>query len=526
MGKKGKDQPQKKESQVKEKKNYNSIKVRHILCEKQGKCLEAMELLKNGRKFDEVARDFSEDKARHGGDLGWMNRGSMVGTFQDAAFQLPTSNSVNWWKIPPADIRMQFWFFNVTNHLEVMKGDVPLFQEIGPVTYQEKREKLNIEWNSDNSEVKFNQSRSFVLEQSNVIDPSSTTIISLNFPLIVVLSNLKRHGSKFEKEILDVLMDVFKNNIYEKHTITELLWGYESTILKLIHQIDKALVPTTKFGYFLGKNNSAIDNFHVKTGSENSWDIASIISWNNETELSFWGNDYANRISGSDGETYFPMKTISTPISLFSSDICRSIYVNYTNSFHENGIELYRYAIDPQLFVQCKECEVNCGFCHRDDCMGSGVVNISVCVNDAPIITSLPHMLFASDKIIKMMGRHLQPNEEFHNTELEIDPITGTPFVVKKRLQFNVGLDSIRDIKDFQMLSQFIHPIFWLNESATLKKEMVKFYKTNVQILFDLYNTLSIISIILTWMFFVIGIVKFSRRSRPSKEDVQPLIND
>ncbi|RWS13274.1 Peptidyl-prolyl cis-trans isomerase NIMA-interacting 4-like protein [Dinothrombium tinctorium] len=69
----------------------NSVKVRHILCEKQSKALEAIEKLKSGAKFSEVAASYSEDKARHGGDLGWMVRGSMVGPFQDAAFALPFS---------------------------------------------------------------------------------------------------------------------------------------------------------------------------------------------------------------------------------------------------------------------------------------------------------------------------------------------------------------------------------------------------------------------------------------------------
>ncbi len=41
-------------------------KVRHILCEKQSKCLEALEKIKNGAKFDEIARQYSEDKARSG----------------------------------------------------------------------------------------------------------------------------------------------------------------------------------------------------------------------------------------------------------------------------------------------------------------------------------------------------------------------------------------------------------------------------------------------------------------------------
>ncbi|XP_059943407.1 peptidyl-prolyl cis-trans isomerase NIMA-interacting 4 isoform X1 [Mesoplodon densirostris] len=69
----------------------NAVKVRHILCEKHGRILEAMEKLKSGMKFNEVATQYSEDKARQGGDLGWMTRGSMVGPFQEAAFALPIS---------------------------------------------------------------------------------------------------------------------------------------------------------------------------------------------------------------------------------------------------------------------------------------------------------------------------------------------------------------------------------------------------------------------------------------------------
>ncbi|VDK42429.1 unnamed protein product [Anisakis simplex] len=75
----------------KEAKGGTAVKVRHILCEKQGKALEAIEKLKSGQKFNEVAATYSEDKARSGGDLGWMTRGSMVGAFQDAAFALPNS---------------------------------------------------------------------------------------------------------------------------------------------------------------------------------------------------------------------------------------------------------------------------------------------------------------------------------------------------------------------------------------------------------------------------------------------------
>lgn len=50
----------------KEAKGGTAVKVRHILCEKNGKCMEALEKIKAGSKFDEIARTYSEDKARSG----------------------------------------------------------------------------------------------------------------------------------------------------------------------------------------------------------------------------------------------------------------------------------------------------------------------------------------------------------------------------------------------------------------------------------------------------------------------------
>nr|SVE88426.1 EOG090X0LQS [Daphnia similis] len=96
-GKSGKGAAGGDEDKGKEKKagTGSTIKVRHILCEKQSKILEALEKLKAGMKFNEVAATYSEDKARSGGDLGWMVRGSMVGPFQDAAFSLPISSLGN-----------------------------------------------------------------------------------------------------------------------------------------------------------------------------------------------------------------------------------------------------------------------------------------------------------------------------------------------------------------------------------------------------------------------------------------------
>ncbi|XP_004643389.1 peptidyl-prolyl cis-trans isomerase NIMA-interacting 4-like [Octodon degus] len=69
----------------------SAVKVRHILCENHSKIMEAMEKLKSRMRFIEVVEQYSEDKARKGGDLGWMTSRSMVGPLQEAAFALPES---------------------------------------------------------------------------------------------------------------------------------------------------------------------------------------------------------------------------------------------------------------------------------------------------------------------------------------------------------------------------------------------------------------------------------------------------
>ncbi|VDB88870.1 unnamed protein product [Peniophora sp. CBMAI 1063] len=69
-----------------------AVNVRHILCEKHSRAMEALEKIQGGERFDKVAQEYSEDKAKAGGSLGWMVRGSMVGPFQEAAFALQPSS--------------------------------------------------------------------------------------------------------------------------------------------------------------------------------------------------------------------------------------------------------------------------------------------------------------------------------------------------------------------------------------------------------------------------------------------------
>lgn len=109
-------------------KSANTVNVRHILCEKHSRAMEALQKIKvrtpaslslsltyfmqqEGQAFNKVAQEYSEDKAKGsfylnnplptdfwisfsaGGSLGWMSRGSMINPFQDVAFALTPSTT-------------------------------------------------------------------------------------------------------------------------------------------------------------------------------------------------------------------------------------------------------------------------------------------------------------------------------------------------------------------------------------------------------------------------------------------------
>ncbi|KAK5945065.1 hypothetical protein PMZ80_002268 [Knufia obscura] len=67
------------------------VNVRHILCEKFSKKEEALAAINAGGKFDDIARRFSEDKARQGGSLGWQTKAALEPDFAIKAFAVPIS---------------------------------------------------------------------------------------------------------------------------------------------------------------------------------------------------------------------------------------------------------------------------------------------------------------------------------------------------------------------------------------------------------------------------------------------------
>lgn len=70
---------------------FTQVHVRHIVLADQAAAQQVLDRVKAGEDFTELSKNFSQDVTtrEQGGDLGWVRRGELVPSFEDAAFALP-----------------------------------------------------------------------------------------------------------------------------------------------------------------------------------------------------------------------------------------------------------------------------------------------------------------------------------------------------------------------------------------------------------------------------------------------------
>lgn len=112
----------------------------------------------------------------------------------------------NNWIVTPLPMYLEFNLFNWTNADEAhVAGVVPRFVEMGPYVFEERHERVAIEWHPENGTVSYNQTRTWhfrgdmtngslddVVTNLNVISAVSTVlkrVINVNTKLIQLSSS-------------------------------------------------------------------------------------------------------------------------------------------------------------------------------------------------------------------------------------------------------------------------------------------------------------------------------------------------
>ncbi|XP_070706966.1 lysosome membrane protein 2c isoform X1 [Pempheris klunzingeri] len=368
------------------------------------------------------------------------------------------------WENPPAPIYMQFYFFNVTNPLEVLDGERPAVVEIGPYTYREYRPMEQVNFKDNGTKVAAVNTKTYIFQRNMSRGPESDLIRTVNIPAVSVMEKFK--DESFVASLISSYMKATDEGLFTTRSVGELLWGYEDGLLQALKKLKPGLDDV--FGLFYKSNASNDGDYVFFTGQQNYRDFARVDTWNGESSLNWWTSEECNMINGTNGASFHPVITKTDTLYMFSSDLCRSLYALYEEDVAVKGISGYRFSPPSEVFANKTVNPANAGFCvPAGNCLGSGLLNVSACKQGAPIIMSSPHFYQADQKFVQdVFG--MRPNKEQHQTTLDVNPLTGILLQAAKRLQVNVYVEKLPTFSQTGDVRTVVFPVVYLNESVTI----------------------------------------------------------
>ncbi|XP_010022265.1 PREDICTED: platelet glycoprotein 4 isoform X2 [Nestor notabilis] len=253
--------------------------------------------------------------------------------------------------------------------------------------------------------------------------------------------------------------------------------------------------------------NGTFDGLYkVNTGQNDIKKTAIIESYKDKRNLSYW-EGHCDLVNGTDGASFPPFVKKDQVLRFFSSDICRSIYGVFQGEQNVKGISLYRFAVPREAFASPAEVSDNYCFCTDQviskNCTLAGVLDISACKAGRPVFISLPHFLHASESILHDV-EGLSPNEQEHETFLDVEPITGFTLQFAKRLQVNLLVKPAAKIEALSKVQKpYIFPLLWLNESAVIGDEKAEMFRNKVTGRVQMLNMLQMVLMIAGSVLFI-----------------------
>ncbi|XP_066991111.1 scavenger receptor class B member 1 [Anabrus simplex] len=376
------------------------------------------------------------------------------------------SQAFEWWRKPPVQPVLRVYIFNYTNMESFLAGEEKArVEEIGPYTYIEKLEKVNVVFNK-NSTISFQESRSYEFVPEKSIGSELDEVVVPNIPLISAVSTMKDQFY-LVKLSLAALLNTIQAKPFVTVNIKDLLWGYNDPLFTVGRTVLalKEEIPYDRFGLFVTRNGTSSKRVTINSGQFDITQLGVISSYNGRERIDFWNSDECNRIDGTEG-VMFPPHLVNTnsTLHIYNQEMCRRfplVFKEHTTVYDD--IPTLRFHQPRNVFDHPDKNPENACYCHPhlESCPPSGVFNASPCAFNAPIMVSFPHF-YLGDPILLEAVDGLKPDPELHDSYVDMHPKLGVPLAGQSRVQINI---MVRKASGIQHLDAFedgiILPIAW-----------------------------------------------------------------
>lgn len=386
------------------------------------------------------------------------------------------TQNYNNWIVTPIPIYMEIFLFNWTNtdqYREFPKIK-PRFEEKGPYVFREHHERVNLTWNANNT-VSFNQTRTWFFEPTMSNGTLDDMITNLNVISTTVAYTMRNMNTVF-KMVVNLMLNEKGGSLFVTKSVRELIFdGYDDELLKFLKgfNITGFNIPFERFGWFVDRNGSASydGRFNIFTGADDISKLGVMDLWNNENRSPYYRGN-CGMINGTTGELW-PKLSEKQDITVFATDVCRSISLVPDASYENYGIEGFRWVGDERVFDNGINYPPASCWCTGEHCpdLPYGVMNVSDCKFGAPAFISYPHFYLAAPTFTRNIDG-LNPNKNDHEFSIALEPSTGIPLQIKAQLQISLGLEPVTHLTMFEDVPKLMVPMLWFRQLASLNDEL------------------------------------------------------
>jgi len=448
------------------------------------------------------------------------------------------SESTKKWMRVSVPIYFRIYVWDIKNPESFQReGLPPQLVEKGPYTFREIRTKERVSFSEDGTNVTYHDIKTFYFEPQLSMGSLEDEVNVINVPLVGIIEKLyaRKERTPLTGEIfvgmINRLIEASGEKLVMRKKVREILFeGYHVKLFQEINGMTSRFnipfpspLPNNTFGAFYGKNGTSPGVYTSYTGAGNVMDLKSIITFRQRTKVPHWTGDTCNQLLGTDGSAFHPKVKRKETLYLFNVDLCRSLYLQYERDASVRGIPVYKFAVPDKFYKAPANEPDNACYCTSEEgmrsplCTTDGVLDISTCKKGAPIVLSSPHF-YNGDLSLFQRVHGLKPEKRFHETFLEIEPITGLVLNAARRIQINVNVRSRKEFEIVRNINDVIMPFIWVEETATADDAAAGAFKSRVQNKLVIGNALIISSCVVGFLFFLVAVlVLYQRRQQEQK---------
>lgn len=279
------------------------------------------------------------------------------------------------------------------------------------------------------------------------------------------MAHTMRHkNALFKKTILNPLINQYANISTTRSAREWIFEGYSDPLLTMGSVVGGAPPGYDRFGWFYNRNQSKTfeGRFNVDTGEKDINRLGDIYQWNYMNQSNFFEGE-CGIINGSTGDAWSPHKDLTQSISLFTADLCRPLNLAPGPETEVRGIKAKTFWLtdwslgNPDRFPNM-EC-----FCPTtsDECLASGVADVSTCRGGAPAWVSPPHFYMADESFREAIDIDgMEPNQRTDRFMFTMEPTYSIPLDVSGSFQVNLRVKHYDHIElVYNFITTFIYKL-------------------------------------------------------------------